>query len=289
MCVLNYFFNDIYKAYFYHMKNSIFENKISALKYLPNKEIVGKWIAELFEWIFCINSKYSDYNVFLEKEVELKNIFFEIIEREYKDKKAANEIIDSFFNSLPFIHNLLKDDLETVLKFDPAARSHDEVLLSYPGFYSIAIHRLVHSLWKLNVPIIPRLIAELSHSKTGIDIHPAAIIGERFFIDHGTGVVIGETTEIGNDVKIYQGVTLGALSVSKDKVETKRHPTIGNRVIIYANATILGGKTYIGDDSQIGGNVWITNSIPPNSLVYHKSEIIIKSNSSFPEPLDYVI
>lgn len=271
------------------MKNAIFENKITALRYLPDKKIVGSWIEELFQWIFCIDSKYSDYNVFLEKEVELNNIFFEIIEREYTDKKKAKEIIDSFFNSLPLIHKLLKEDLDTVLRFDPASRSHDEVLLSYPGFYAIAIHRLVHSLWKLNIPIIPRLISELSHSKTGIDIHPAAIIGERFFIDHGTGVVIGETTEIGNDVKIYQGVTLGALSVSKGKVETKRHPTIGNRVIIYANATILGGNTYIGDDSLIGGNVWITNSIPPNSLVYHKSEIIIKSNSSFPEPLDYVI
>ena len=271
------------------MQNSIFENKITALNFLPDKEAVRIWTEELFQWIFCIHSKYVDYKVFLEKEIELKSRFFQIIEKAFENKEFAKENIESFFNNLPHIHKLLKEDLETVIKFDPAARTNDEVLQSYPGFYAIAIHRLVHSLWKLNIPIIPRLISELSHSKTGIDIHPAAVIGERFFIDHGTGVVIGETTEIGNDVIIYQGVTLGALSVNKNNVETKRHPTIGNRVIIYANATILGGNTYIGDDSLIGGNVWITNSIPSGSLVYHKSEIIIKNNLTFPEPLDFVI
>ena len=137
--------------------------------------------------------------------------------------------------------------------------------------------------------VIPRLLSEYAHFKTGIDIHPAAVIGERFLIDHGTGVVIGETCTIGNDVKIYQGVTLGALSVSRDHAAIKRHPAIGDRVVIYANATILGGNTIIGNDSVIGGNVWITQSIPAHSLVYHKSEIIIRNKSIFPEPLNFII
>ncbi len=271
------------------MKNPIFENKIVSLTFLPDKEVVSRWTEDLFQWIFCIQPKYSDYDFFLRRETELRNKFFEIIQYAYSDKTEPLRITDLFFNSLPAIKNLLKDDLETIVNFDPAARSREEVLLTYPGFYAIAVYRFVHSIRNMNIPIIPRLISEIAHSKTGIDIHPAAKIGERFFIDHGSGVVIGETSEIGNDVKIYQGVTLGALSVSKDKAETKRHPTIRDRVIIYANATILGGQTIIGEDSIIGGNVWITNSIPANSLVYHKSEIIIKSNSIFPEPLDFVI
>jgi serine O-acetyltransferase len=151
---------------------------------------------------------------------------------------------------------------------DPAAKSFEEVILSYPGFQAITVHRLAHYFWKAQVPLIPRMMSEMVHGSTGIDIHPGAEIGESFFIDHGTGVVIGETTVIGSNVKLYQGVTLGALSVKKEEGNRKRHPTIEDDVTIYSNATILGGETVIGRGSIIGGNVWITESVPPNTTVY---------------------
>ena len=179
-------------------------------------------------------------------------------------------------------------DAEALLAFDPAARSVDEVIVAYPGFYATAVYRLSHQLWEQGVEVLPRLFTEYSHSKTGIDIHPGARIGEAFCIDHGTGIVIGETTEIGNNVKIYQGVTLGALNVSKDNV-AKRHPTIEDSVTIYSGATILGGTTVIGKDSIIGGNVWLTYSVPSNSVVYHKSEVKVRDKNPFPEPLNFVI
>jgi serine O-acetyltransferase len=227
--------------------------------------------------------------MFLAKELELKSELQQFITRVQPDNEFANRCAALFFGQLPAVHDLLRMDLETTFNSDPAARSVHEVLLAYPGFFAISIYRIAHELWKLRVPVLPRLLTEHAHFKTGIDIHPAAVIGERFLIDHGTGVVIGETCNIGNDVKIYQGVTLGALSVSRDHAETKRHPTLGDRVVVYANATILGGKTVIGNDSVIGGNVWITQSIPASSMVFHKSEIIIKNNSSFPEPLNFII
>ena len=163
---------------------------------------------------------------------------------------------------------------------DPAAKSESEVVRTYPGFYAIAAYRLAHELHLLGVEGIPRVITEFAHSKTGIDIHPAAKIGEHFCIDHGTGVVIGETTIIGNHVKIYQGVTLGALSVDKSDAEKKRHPTIEDRVVIYAGATILGGETTIGHDSIIGGNVWLTQSVPPQSKIYYQPKMY---NGNTPE------
>jgi serine O-acetyltransferase len=156
---------------------------------------------------------------------------------------------------------------------DPAAKSKSEVVRTYPGFYAIAAYRLAHELYRLGVQDIPRVITEHAHSKTGIDIHPAAKIGEHFCIDHGTGIVIGETTIIGNHVKIYQGVTLGALSVDKHDAETKRHPTIEDHVVIYAAATILGGETIIGHDSVIGGNVWLTQSVPAYSKIYYQAKM----------------
>ena len=180
-------------------------------------------------------------------------------------------------------------DAETILQFDPAAKSVEEVLVAYPGFYATAIYRLSHQLYKQGVKILPRLFTEYAHSKTGIDIHPGANIGNTFFIDHGTGIVIGETTIIGNNVKIYQGVTLGALNVSKEKARTKRHPTIEDNVIIYSGATILGGDTVIGHDSVIGGNVWLTYGVLPNSIIYHKSEVAIKDKFSHAEALNFVI
>ena len=151
------------------------------------------------------------------------------------------------------------------------------------------VYRIAHQLWLRKVPLLPRILSELSHSSTGIDIHPAAVIGNPFMIDHGTGIVIGETTVIGNYVKVYQGVTLGALSVSVDKAHTKRHPTIEDSVVIYSGATILGGDTVIGHDSVIGGNVWLTSSIEPFTKVFHKSQIIVKDNEVYEEPINFVI
>ncbi|UUC44242.1 serine O-acetyltransferase EpsC [Flavobacterium cerinum] len=263
-------------------------NKRENSNRIPDKIKTGIWIEALFNWLFAIDTTLDDYNAFLKKEKELQSELAEIIRSVLKGEETK-AVVNSFFESLESVHRQLNADLDTIFNFDPAAKSRNEVLAAYPGFFAIAVYRLAHQLWKSNVPVIPRLISEYIHGKTGIDIHPGAIIGSRFFIDHGTGVVIGETTIIGNDVKIYQGVTLGALNVSKDKAEQKRHPTIGNNVIIYANATILGGNTIIGDDAIIGGNVWITQSIPEKSLVYHKSEIVIKSQASFPEPINFVI
>jgi serine O-acetyltransferase len=181
---------------------------------------------------------------------------------------AAELIVDGFFDELPKIRGALTLDMKAAFKGDPAARSEAEVILSYPGFEAIMVHRLAHFFWKYQIPLIPRMMSEMIHSRTGIDIHPGAEIGESFFIDHGTGVVIGETTVIGKDVKLYQGVTLGALSVKKELADKKRHPTIEDNVTIYSGATILGGETVIGRNSVIGGNVWITHPVPPDSTVY---------------------
>ncbi len=189
--------------------------------------------------------------------------------------RDAKEIVDDFVVALPEVRRLVETDVQAAYDGDPAATSRMEVVMAYPGLYAVTIHRLAHVLYKLKVPIIPRVMSELAHSKTGIDIHPGATIGERFFIDHGTGVVIGETTVIGRNVRLYQGVTLGGLSFDKDANGAlvkglKRHPNIEDNVVIYANATILGGDTTIGHDSEIGGNVWIKESVPPYSRVYNK-------------------
>lgn len=175
----------------------------------------------------------------------------------------------AFIDRLPDIQELLLKDVDAELAGDPAAGSREEVIFSYPGIFAIFIYRVAHELYKLNIPFIPRIMTEYAHSKTGIDINPGATIGEYFFIDHGTGIVIGETTTIGNNVKIYQGVTLGALSTMKGQQlsGTKRHPTIEDNVVIYANATVLGGNTVIGENSVIAGNTFITESIPANTRV----------------------
>jgi len=183
-------------------------------------------------------------------------------------RAAAELVVEEFFEELPNIRGQLALDLEAAFQGDPAALSNDEVILSYPGFYAITVHRIAHFFSTRQVPLIPRMMSEIVHGRTGIDIHPGAEIGDAFFIDHGTGVVIGETSIIGRNVKIYQGVTLGALSVSKKEAGKKRHPTIEDNVTIYANATILGGKTVIGKGCVIGGSSWITHSIPPGTMVY---------------------
>ena len=187
---------------------------------------------------------------------------------------SAEEEAERFVRLLPEIKTALLKDAEALYEGDPAATSVAEVILSYPGFFAIAIYRIAHALYERKIPILPRIMTEYAHEKTGIDIHAGAKIGEYFFIDHGTGIVIGETTTIGNHVKIYQGVTLGAKSFELDESGNpvkgiKRHPDIGNNVIIYANATILGGNTRIGDGCTIGGNVWLTRSVDAGSTVYY--------------------
>ena len=196
---------------------------------------------------------------------------------------------DKFFKKIPDIYESLIKDAKIFLDSDPAARSIESVILYYPGFYSIAIYRLSHVLYKLKIPFLPRMITEYSHSNTGIDIHPGAEIGENFFIDHGTGVVIGETTIIGNNVKIYQGVTLGAIYVKKSMGGKKRHPTIEDNVIVYSGSTILGGDTVVGHDTIVGGNVWLTKSVPSYSVVYHESKTVIRDSKNRPYPTDFVI
>jgi len=191
-------------------------------------------------------------------------------------------LANSFMSQLPAIYDLLLKDAQAIVEEDPAAQNLDEVIRTYPGFLAIAIHRLAHAMHALQIPLLPRIMSESAHTKTGIDIHPGAKIGSYFCIDHGTGLVIGETTIIGNYVKIYQGVTLGAMSVAKEMAHMKRHPTIEDQVVIYAGATILGGNTVVGNNSIIGGNVWLTESVPPYSRIYHKAQIRV-SRSEDPE------
>lgn len=184
-------------------------------------------------------------------------------------------IAHHFFRALPELHRTLQTDVQAIIDGDPAAKSEFEVVRAYPGFVAMSYYRIAHTLLQLDVPLIPRILTEVAHSKTGIDIHPGAVIGEYCMIDHGTGVVIGETTHIGRHVKIYQGVTLGALSVDKSLASVKRHPTIEDHVILYSGATILGGDTVVGHHSIIGGNVWLTKSVPAGSLVFHNPEITV--------------
>ncbi len=182
-------------------------------------------------------------------------------------------LVEQFTAGLEPVHQLLLDDAQAIFEGDPAARSIDEVIVTYPGFYAIAVYRAAHLLHALQLPLLPRLLTEIAHEKTGIDIHPGAHIGRRFCIDHGTGVVIGETTVIGDNVKLYQSVTLGALTVEKELADSKRHPTIEHDVVIYAGATILGGRTSIGHHSIIAGNAFVTQSTPSHSVVNRRGEV----------------
>lgn len=197
--------------------------------------------------------------------------------REGEPEEAADLICRGFTKRLPEIKRLLLLDVEALYEGDPAASCREEVMITYPGFRAISIYRIAHELYMLGAPLIPRIMTEYAHEKTGIDIHPGATVGEYFFIDHGTGIVVGETTVIGDHVKLYQGVTLGAKSFELDEhgnpvKNIKRHPNIGNHVVIYANATILGGDTTIGDHCVIGGNTWLTKSVEPGSVVTYREE-----------------
>ena len=256
----------------------------------PEKEMAQEFIDGFFEFLFIPQKKKKMSQYELAKEFEsykshLSTLVYDVM----GDGEKTQAITDLFFEEVPVIYNTLLNDAAAILKFDPAAKSIEEVLMAYPGFFATAVYRFSHQLVLQGVHILPRVFAEYAHSKTGIDVHPGATIGESFFIDHGTGIVIGETCIIGDNVKIYQGVTLGALSVNKDCAEIKRHPTIQDNVVIYSGATILGGDTIIGNDSVIGGNVWLTNSVLPFSIVYHKSEVSIRDKNPLPEVLNFVI
>jgi serine O-acetyltransferase len=260
---------------------------------LPSTQNVQNFADDLIELLFphyC-----GEYEYFAAAEIQGK---FNLIQRDLRNilrlqqpskSKKMEEVTKEFFNKIPEIYRKLSKDAESIHEGDPASESIDEVISAYPGFFAIYTYRIAHEFYKMEIPVFPRLLTEYAHFRTGIDIHPGATIGKSFFIDHGTGVVIGETTLIGNKVKIYQGVTLGALSVSKEFQMEKRHPTIEDNVIIYSNATILGGETVIGHDSVIGGNVWLTKSVQPYSIVYQKSEISIRTKNNGSEPINFSI
>lgn len=242
----------------------------------PSPETVSNWFIEVLAILFPDFSKHHftsqrEFELHIER---LKLQLDQILSRNpIKSEQEPSDIAQFFFDRLPEVYKSLEEDVTALFEGDPAAKSRTEVIRTYPGFFAIAAHRVAHLLHEYQVNLIPRIISEYAHSKTGIDIHPGANIGHSFCIDHGTGVVIGETTIIGDHVKVYQGVTLGALSVDKLDAETKRHPTIGDNVVIYAGATILGGETHIGHDSVIGGNVWLTKSVPSYSKIYYKAEM----------------
>ena len=246
----------------------------STIKHLPSKPLVMEFskmlIFKLFPYIDGGKAiKVSDKKI----RRQLRRLLKPMKEQ---FTFSVEQIEKGFLDSLPIIHSALKADADFINANDPAATSTDEVVMTYPGFYAIMVYRLANRLLTMGIPLIPRIMTEHAHSTTGIDIHPGASIGNQFFIDHGTGIVIGETSQIGNRVKLYQGVTIGALSVCKESTQTKRHPTIEDDVVIYAGATILGGRTTIGHDSIIGGNVWLTSSVPPYSTVQHEDRVKVK-------------
>ena len=265
------------------INSECFLKKDADKELIPNRKEIVKVIKDLQSLLFPNYFKHSEgsENVLSQTEL-LLNIYNRLIEQ-IKGAYAFNgtpmeetpeELCNAFIESLPKIKQLLIKDIEAIYEGDPAAQCHEEVLICYPGFYAISIFRLAHELYTLKVPLIPRVMTEYAHEKTGIDIHAGATVGEYFFIDHGTGIVIGETTTIGDHVKIYQGVTLGAKSFELDEngapvKNIKRHPDIGNNVVIYANATILGGNTKIGDNCVIGGNTWLTHSVEEGSTIYY--------------------
>jgi len=260
---------------------------VSFAAQIPPKAEAQRVADALFHFLFPILNESPK-----PAKVQYANLRHDLIKLLYpvmaERSESAGSIVDSFFEQLPQVHERLLEDAEAILQFDPAATCLEEVIATYPGFQAIAIYRIANLLHRLGAPLLPRVFSEYAHGATGIDIHPAASIGRAFFIDHGTGVVIGATTVIGDNVKIYQGVTLGALQVDKSLAHTKRHPTIEDNCVVYANSTILGGQTVVGHDSVIGGNSWLTQSVPPFSVVLHQSQVKVRTKP-FEEPVNFVI
>ena len=226
---------------------------------------------------YYVGHRLNDIYDRLKNQIEIALLYHG--EEPEEAEAHADRTACGFFEQLPEVQRLLLTDVQAGFDGDPAAKSKEEIIFSYPGLFAIYVYRLAHILYKENIPFIPRVMSEYAHGRTGIDINPGATIGEYFFIDHGTGVVIGETTEIGNNVKLYQGVTLGALStrMGQQLANVKRHPTICDNVTVYSNSTVLGGETVVGESTIIGGNTFITESIPANTKVSAKSpELVIK-------------
>lgn len=293
--------SDFGKAFFYtklldmeeiKFLKRIYNNNKKMSRNYPTKRMAQDFLTQLSNLLFPVS-----------KEVTINpgkvDILWEHLKLMLKEllmplkpvlNKSENELVSEYFRLIPDIYDQLLLDANAIYEFDPAAHSIEEIVLAYPGFQAIMAYRLAHPLYVFDVPVLPRLLTEYAHTNTGIDINPGAKIGKSFFIDHGTGIVIGETTVIGDNVKIYQGVTLGALNVRKEEAKVKRHPTIEDRVIIYSGTTILGGNTTIGHDCVIGGNVWLTKSLEPYSVVYNKSEIRVRSGKGkLREPINYII
>ncbi len=247
---------------------------------LPDRKVITGIISDVQAFMFPAFSS----GACVSERMLLEKIRWELAHQIRRAMRFAGDsdldpdrVADDFLAAIPGIYSLLLKDIEALYEGDPAATSREEVIVAYPGFFAIVVYRIAHVLYEMRVPIIPRIMTEFVHQKTGIDIHAGAKIGEYFFIDHGTGIVIGETTVIGDHVKLYQGVTLGAKSFEVDADGNpvkgiKRHPNIGSHVVIYANATILGGSTTVGDHCVIGGNVWLTHSVEPGQTVYYRAE-----------------
>lgn len=237
------------------------------------REMLEHFFASMFPYHFGAPESYEDMDTKVKEEcAKAADCFFKALKFISPYEMQNHEYTEMLIGKLPEIKSVIITDIRAAYEGDPAARNEDEVILSYPAFKAIGTYRIAHEIYLMNIPVIPRIMSEQMHSITGIDIHPGATIGKYFFIDHGTGVVIGETTTIGEHVKLYQHVTLGAKSfeVGEDGVLVKgikRHPDIGDRVVIYAGATILGGTTKIGHDSVIGGNTWLTHSVEPGSQI----------------------
>jgi serine O-acetyltransferase len=247
---------------------SILQNnqKQNWVKGIESKRIIN-WLDHLLDILFPKNATNIEeiqlkWN---QNQYDLTRFLNDLIKEESKHTISSN--VAAFYSEIPNLYTAMQADAKALLDSDPAAVSISEIMNTYPGFFAISVYRIANTIAHLNIPLIPRILTEYAHSKTGIDIHPKASIGVPFIIDHGTGIVIGETTTIGKNVQIYQGVTLGALQVEKSMQEKKRHPTVEDHVIIYANATILGGSTVIGNNSVIGGNTFLTKSVNPYSIV----------------------
>ncbi|MEO6523001.1 MAG: serine O-acetyltransferase EpsC [Mucilaginibacter sp.] len=259
-------------------------NKQRDIEAVPSNKQMAEWGLQVIGLLYPEHSRqaFTSVNELRNEFDKLEDELCEILDATQACRDCNNDqVARNFFTLIPELYRLLNTDIQAIFRGDPAARSEFEVVRAYPGFYAICYYRLAHCLYQLNVPLLPRILTEHAHSTTGIDIHPAAVIGEYFHIDHGTGIVIGESCTIGKDVKLYQGVTLGALSVSKTMANTKRHPTVEDGVVIYSGATILGGETVIGANSIIGGNVWLTKSVDPDSRVYHTAEIKVLKKEDF--------
>uniref|UniRef100_S0DDT5 Putative serine acetyltransferase n=1 Tax=termite gut metagenome TaxID=433724 RepID=S0DDT5_9ZZZZ len=247
---------------------------------VPSKKGAVEFLGGMVELLFPVtHGQHFSPDEIEYRWLDLQLQFRRLIHPVMPNGTSRSEVTEAFFSQIPAIYAGLLEDAEMFSECDPASFCMEEIVLCYPGFYAIMVHRLAHEIHTLGIPILPRILSEHAHSRTGIDIHPGATIGRHFYIDHGTGIVIGETCVIGERVKMYQGVTLGATFVKKDLQGQRRHPTIEDNVILYAGCTILGGDTVIGRDSVIGGNVWLTGSVPPHTKVFHKEEMIIKDGS----------